>query len=69
VIDIGGFEMKVISSFTGLAALAIIMASVSLALTPTAAKATTGEQQANDVNLNAPGGVERYWELFEEQGS
>jgi hypothetical protein len=69
VIDIGGFEMKVISSFTGLAALAIIMASVSLALTPTAAKAITSDQGARDVNLNAPGGVERYWELLEEQGS
>lgn len=65
--------MKTISKCTGLTALAIIVAS--LAMTPTLAKATPGNQGVNEtwspseVHLNAPGGVERYFELMQEQGS
>jgi hypothetical protein len=75
VVATGGLKMKALSSFTGLTALAIILASGTLAMTPTLAKAVSGDQQAteawshSEVNLHAPGGVERYFELMEEQGS
>jgi hypothetical protein len=75
--------MKVITKYAGLAALVIIVASGSLATATTVAKAAqtghdpdvNGELRPADawapanVQLYAPGGVQRYFELGTQEGS
>lgn len=79
----GENQMRTISKYAGLAALVIIVASGSLAIAPTVAKAAqtghepdvNGELRPADawaptnVQLYAPGGVERYLELETQEGS